>query len=73
MEHHDRPHPEQILITFSALSVEPLNGTRAPSQRAAGGIFSFSALSVEPLNGTGRSQYRRLRLEPLSVLSLLSR
>ena len=59
--------------TFSALSVEPLNGALG-GEHLEGGGYAFSALSVEPLNGAGwrRREGPLLRLD-LSVLSLLSR
>ena len=37
--------------SFSALSVEPLNGALVARESLDGARWSFSALSVEPLNG----------------------
>ena len=58
--------------SFSALSVEPLNGDDCP-QADGGQADPFSALSVEPLNGAAAAACLAGGVAGLSVLSLLSR
>ena len=62
------------LSPFSALSIEPLNGTLS-SVGAENGKNSFSALSIEPLNGTKvrpqapdnhKPTFSALSIEPLN-------
>ena len=51
MEQYAAQGINAISLAFSALSVEPLNGTWCHPP-LSGQHSSFSALSVEPLNGT---------------------
>ena len=60
-------------ITFSALSVEPMNEAKVSYDAEVHGVHAFSALSVEPMNEAQRQALQGVIDDVLSVLSLLSR
>ena len=68
-------------ISFSALSVEPLNGGAGARSRTGRQPIPFSALSVEPLNGDKLSEwvatfpeqsFSALSVEPLNGEQIFS-